>query len=746
MLHLPQFKSCFHVEILEGQVFLLSENNYFLLSGELYQEVSTLINGQNTVDDIASILEDKYSAAEVYYALMNMEIKGYIVERDDDIPSHVAAFWELRNLDIKTAKSRLKSRKVSVTSLGNVPVKDFRSTLASLNIAIEEAGDIEIVLTDDYLREELRAINQKSLELKRPWMLVKPVGKTIWLGPIFEPSQTGCWACLAQRLHTNRPVETYIQQQAGISKSFPTSLASLPSTGQVGLNLAATEIFKWIVEGKNKQLEGIIVSFDTALLKTENHILVRRHQCPVCGIEKERTQPSPIILESRKKTFTSDGGHRANSPEATLKKYEYHISKITGVVHSLQETEQKDNHVIHSYSAGHNFALMFDKLYFLRQTVRGKSGGKGKTDIQAKASALCEAIERYSGVFQGDEIRLEDSYLNLKDVAIHPYDCLNFSESQYKNYQEWNITAERFQQVPQPFDESKKIEWTPIFSLTNQNFKYLPTGYCYYGYPRDKNPYCWANSNGAAAGNTKEEAILQGFMELVERDSVALWWYNRIQLPGVNLDSFDDPYFQSIRDCYRQMNRELWVLDITADLNIPSFVAISRRIDREIEDIVFGFGSHFEPKIAILRAITEANQILPTVLNVGEDGNTRYPIGDKVAVEWWKTATVENQPYLLPNPSLKPKVYSDYPQLWSDDLRDDVMTCVEIAKEKGLEVFVLDQTRPDIGLNVVKVIVPGLRHFWRRLAPGRLYDIPVSLGWLSTPLSENELNPFYMFL
>ncbi|HBY79402.1 MAG TPA: hypothetical protein DEG47_20905, partial [Cyanobacteria bacterium UBA11148] len=63
-----------------------------------------------------------------------------------------------------------------------------------------------------------------------------------------------------------------------------------------------------------------------------------------------------------------------------------------------------------------------------------------------------------------------------------------------------------------------EIEWTPIWSLTHQHFKYLPTAYCYYGYPQEQNPYCWANSNGAAAGNTKEEAILQGFMELVERD------------------------------------------------------------------------------------------------------------------------------------------------------------------------------------------------------------------------------------
>jgi ribosomal protein S12 methylthiotransferase accessory factor len=74
------------------------------------------------------------------------------------------------------------------------------------------------------------------------------------------------------------------------------------------------------------------------------------------------------------------------------------------------------------------------------------------------------------------------------------------------------------------------------------------------------------------------------------------------------------------------------------------------------------------------------------------------------------------------------------------------MNCVKIAEKHGMEVLVLDQTRPDIGLNVVKVIVPGMRHFWQRLAPGRLYDVPVKLGWLPAPLKENQLNSFPIFI
>jgi ribosomal protein S12 methylthiotransferase accessory factor len=66
--------------------------------------------------------------------------------------------------------------------------------------------------------------------------------------------------------------------------------------------------------------------------------------------------------------------------------------------------------------------------------------------------------------------------------------------------------------------------------------------------------------------------------------------------------------------------------------------------------------------------------------------------------------------------------------------------------EKGLETLVLDQTRPDLDLHVVKVIVPELRHYWPRFGPGRLYQVPVQMGWLPEPLSEEALNPQLIFL
>ncbi len=103
---------------------------------------------------------------------------------------------------------------------------------------------------------------------------------------------------------------------------------------------------------------------------------------------------------------------------------------------------------------------------------------------------------------------------------------------------------------------------------------------------------------------------MQGFLELVERDSVALWWYNRVRRPGVDLDSFAEPYFPALRAFLARHRRDLWAVDLTSDLGVPAFAAISRRTDGGMEQIMLGFGAHLDARLALLRAVTEMNQML----------------------------------------------------------------------------------------------------------------------------------------
>ena len=75
----------------------------------------------------------------------------------------------------------------------------------------------------------------------------------------------------------------------------------------------------------------------------------------------------------------------------------------------------------------------------------------------------------------------------------------------------------------------------------------------------------------------------------------------------------------------------------------------------------------------------------------------------------------------------------------------DILICNNLIKKLESEILVSDVTRDEISMSVVKVIVPKLRHFYARFAPGRLYDIPVKMGWLTKPKKELEMNPTSMF-
>jgi len=288
--------------------------------------------------------------------------------------------------------------------------------------------------------------------------------------------------------------------------------------------------------------------------------------------------------------------------------------------------------------------------------------------------------------------------------------------------------------TPPPFDRSVEIEWSPVWSLRDERFKYLPTSLLYFFYTGSSAAYqIHADSNGCAAGNSLEEAIVQGFLELVERDSYAIWWYNRLQRPELNLAHFDDSYVRDLQIQLADTGRRLWVLDITSDLGIPSFVALSHSIENSHDFVEYGSGSHFDARIALLRALTELNQFLSIGLIGARDAGTS---GHDDSSPFY----LRDHPYVTPNgdPATRPDFGLKFGRL---DRREQVMACVQLAKRAGLDFLVLDQTRPDIEVPVVRVIVPGLRHFYRRFAPGRLYDVPVKLGWRDRPLSESELNP-----
>jgi ribosomal protein S12 methylthiotransferase accessory factor len=110
---------------------------------------------------------------------------------------------------------------------------------------------------------------------------------------------------------------------------------------------------------------------------------------------------------------------------------------------------------------------------------------------------------------------------------------------------------------------------------------------------------------------------------------------------------------------------------------------------------------------------------------------------------WWRLDSLADHPYVFPQgTAVGPEAHAHD---WTTDGKANVERVAALVENQGMELHVMNMTHPDVGMPVVKVVVPGMRHFWPRYAPGRLYDVPVTMGWRNAPFTEAELNQTPIF-
>lgn len=753
----PRLKANFTAQVDADRIFLIAENRHVVIAGRGPVAVLPYLDGRHTIPEIVRLVGAELSPPQTIAAIRKIQAFGQLAEGRPDLPEHEIAHWDALGIDPGAAKKALRDATVSLVALDSAPEQGVTAALAAEGMTVTPCGQesaagqdsaLTVVLVDDYLDPRLDELDRTLGIAGRPWVLAKASSRALWLGPMFDRGRTGCWCCMAQRMRANRQVERYLTGRPGAEPIRLAHWQAIAAPSVLG-GLLATEIATTVVTGKSPNLDGRLVTLDVETLSTAEHVLVRRPQCVRCGDPTLiRGRDPKVTLTSRPVTPDAEGGLRARPAGEVYQQLSRHVSTLIGAVTWLVPFDEVDNGLSYAYRAGHNFAMIRDSVEILRRNMRGQSGGKGRTDLQARVSALGEAIERYSGLWRGDEAVRNASYAELgPDRALHPGDLMLFSDRQYAERDQTNADPHnRLHTVPFRLAHDRPIDWTACWSLTRNQVRYVPSAYAWFGHPDLENDfYSYGDSNGNAAGSTLEDAVLQGFLELVERDAIAVWWYNRVRRPAFDLNAFGDPYIDRLRDHYENLGRSLWMLDVTSDLGIPTMVAGSHRVGHPAEDILVGFGAHFDPQIAAARALTELNQFLPEVMTRDASGATVYLDDDPAMISWLKEAKTADEPWLTPDPAQPARSPSSYSWPKFDDLAAAVTQCVDVTSKAGLEFIVLDQTQPDLDLNVVKVIVPGMRHFWRRLAPGRLYDVPVNLGWRDKPLSEDELNPRSLF-
>lgn len=747
----------FSIHVLdERQVLLLSEHRSFRLGGKLYVALLDHMDGSRTVSEILAAFAGRVPEERLREALGNMLTKGYAGYLDGAAPASRQALWIELGLSPIEAEQRLAAQTIAVKAVPNdgatrAAAGLVRQALRDIGLSPVAQGDAGLLLVcvDDHLNPALAALHRRMRRTGRAWIPFKPGGSEPRLGPLFRPDSAPCWTCLSRALEENRPGDRLIPRDGRTARPARAhSTASLMAAS----GSAVLELVRLLAGAPGAAAERTILAFEDGNRTISRHVLRAAPTCPDCGTTHDparalRDGQRPLRLQSRRLTQQSDGGWRIAPAADVVRRLDPYVSPLTGLIAGLEDRSPGPAMPVISARQ----AMPGQQAGPRQNRLVGRpagAAGKGRTLDQARASCLAEAVERYLCGFTGLEARRRATWAEVAGTAPHPDDCLNFSAAQYADRETLNKTRDGFNWVPERFDEGRPIEWTPAWSLSHGAVRWLPSRYCFFQYADlqagedEANIFCAADSNGCASGSTLEEAILQGFLELVERDACGIWWYNRARRPAFDLQAADDPFLREAASQHHALDRSLHVLDLTTDLGIPVAIAVSAR-QRDGGGIILGLGAHPDAEIAIGRALSEANQMLGMEDLIDAAGAQRNNAEDAVLLDWLANSTLDSEAYCRPDGVIRSTAY-ERPRV--TDIRDAVDSCVAKVTALGLETIVLDHSRPDIDFAAARVVVPGLRHFWARFREGRLYDAPVTMGWQQSRLTEAQLNPIPFFL
>lgn len=401
-----------------------------------------------------------------------------------------------------------------------------------------------------------------------------------------------------------------------------------------------------------------------------------------------------------------------------------HCSAVTGIVRSLQVSSAPAAGAYRALAVWNSPPAMPGARPRLH---RQASYGRGQTAQRAVDGAIGEALERYSLVYRGDEPMTRAKAAELETLV--PNEIQLYSDRQYAERSRWQTLPDETAHIPEEFDPSQEVDWLAARDLFGGPDRFVPAALClmWYQFRPGAARFASADTIGCGSGRSFDDALLHALLEWVERDAMALWWYNRARRPAVRLASFEDPAeLLAAEEALRVIGRRLYLLDCTTDLGLPAYVSVAPRMDGT--ELLFAGAAHPSPRVAAWKAVSEVAQVWTTAQSTGRLPETLRP--------WLQRETLATQAYLAPNGAVDAP--PEPPPLDGGAQRELVLARL---RRSGLRAYAVDHSRPDVLLRTARAIVPGLRHIWNRRAPGRLYDVPPRLGWLPAPLTEEQLNP-----
>ncbi len=312
------------------------------------------------------------------------------------------------------------------------------------------------------------------------------------------------------------------------------------------------------------------------------------------------------------------------------------------------------------------------------------SQGKGLTLVAAKASGLFESIEMY----HAERITLPLKLASLEDLRYTHcvVDVMQLPRS---------ATSVYHPHLP--------ILWIEGYDILQQEEIWVPFAvvHCNYCLPMPVSMGCLpVTSDGLASGNHLLEAISHAICEMVERDANTLW-----ELRGagekartrLNLSTVDDAGCREVLERCARAGVDVAVWGATSDVGMPTFVCW-----------IADQAAHPTRQIALLRALTEAVQSRLTFISGARDDmfHSQYE-------EQRQRDTIEYHRLQMAS-SMPVRDFHDVPSFEVETFDEDVNW--ELARLRGAgikRVIVVDLTKPEFRIPVVRVVIPGLESIAR---------------------------------
>lgn len=386
-----------------------------------------------------------------------------------------------------------------------------------------------------------------------------------------------------------------------------------------------------------------------------------------------------IRLKDCCKTCTVDQD-KAISPQETLKNFYARVASLDLKI--LHEVRRIDNGRL---DIPVFFSVCGDDAMALTGTK--KQMGKGASPLQAEASACMELAERFSFFsFKNNPANfLTGDYKAMSRAGYPVLDLKYLLASVHDTHSSIALLEQLLDNIA--------LQWVWGTNVSTESEVLIPFSWF----------FAINEFNGPSAGNTYEEAALQGICEVVERHVCAIVNRAKCVTPKIDPASLRDPVAVALIEKFRRNNIELYLNDFTLDTGICTVAALA--IDRasfpEKSEIVYTAGTTPNPAKALIRAVTEVAQL-------AGDFNTDAKY---IASGLPKPQAMADVAYLTESPaSITMELMAD---LSDNNIKVEVDNCLAALKNIGLDVLMIDVTHEGLNIPALYTIVPGA-HFRER--------------------------------